>query len=115
VVVRDLDGREAKGSDGGPERPELAVDELRARLERKRPARLPQGVHAAADPVPGFKHDDVEPVSGEPAGSREPRRPGPHDKYLRVATAHADLAFDRSNRRLALAAGLTRIVDRSRG
>ena len=81
VVVRDRDGREAKGLDGGPECPELAVDELGARLERERPAGLAQGVHAAADAVPGLEHDDVEPVPGQPAGRREPRRPGPHDQY----------------------------------
>ena len=85
------------------------------RLERERPAGLAQGVHAAADAVPGLEHDDVEPVSGQPAGRREPRRPGPHDQYLGVATAHADRASDRSSRRIALAAGLTRIVDRTRG
>jgi hypothetical protein len=43
------------------------------------------------------------------------RRPSPHDQYLRVATAHADRASNRSNRRIALAADLTRIVDRTRG
>jgi hypothetical protein len=54
-------------------------------------------------------------VPGEPAGSREPRRPGPHDQYLGVITAHADRASGRSNRQIALAAGLTRIVDRTPG
>src|SRR6266496_157750 len=74
-----------------------AVNELRAELDRKRPAAHASREDPAAHPRAGLENGDGEPGRREPLRGGEPRRAGADDEDIERAFGHLNLRLSKAS------------------
>src|SRR5207244_7194868 len=84
AIVGELVGEERRGVDDGERLLDLAVDELRAELDRQPEMGLMDGEDAAADALARFEDDNAPAGAREIARGGEARGPGTDDDDVYV-------------------------------
>src|SRR6185295_4110073 len=70
------------------QRPGLALDELRAELDRQRPPRKATGIDPSPDARPRLEHPDRDVPPGEPVRGGEPRSPRADHHHVHALVGH---------------------------